>query len=67
MCYRGDKVLQEGVANSLLKLSENHKYSVKILKDFIKQFGDIEHKISKTSVKIEIKRFEVLSKILEVQ
>lgn len=67
MCYRGDKILQEGVAKSLQKLAEAHKYSEKILKDFIKQFGDVEHKISKTSVKTEIKRFETLSKVLEVQ
>lgn len=51
MCYRGDKVLQEGVAYSLQKLAESHQYSLKILRDFIKQYGEVEHKISKTSVK----------------
>jgi hypothetical protein len=57
MCYRGDKILQEGVVLSLLKLAEGHKYSAKILKDFIRQFGEVDHKISKTSVKSEIRRF----------
>ena len=51
MCYRGDKVLQDGVAHSLLTLAQTHTYSLKIIKDFIKQHGDIEHKISKTSVR----------------
>lgn len=51
MCYRGDKLLQEGVADSLQKLANAHPYSAKILKDYLKQFGDIDHKISKTSVR----------------
>lgn len=50
MCYRGDKVLQEGIAETLTKLASAHPYSAKILKDFLKQHGNSEHKISKTSV-----------------
>ena len=57
MCYRGDKVLQDGVAHSLLRLAQTHPYSLKIIRDFLKQYGDHEHKISKTSVRTEMKRF----------
>jgi hypothetical protein len=65
MCYRGDKVLQDGVAHSLLKLAQTHPYSLTTIKHFLKQYGDIEHKISKTSVRAESRRFEALAKILE--
>lgn len=66
MCYRGDKVLQDGIANSLLKLAQSHPYSLQILKNFLQQYGDVEHKISKTSVRAESKRFEGLAKLLEL-
>jgi hypothetical protein len=32
MCYRGDKILQDGTVHSLTKILEVHPYSVKILK-----------------------------------
>lgn len=67
MCYRGDKYLQEGVAEALFKLASAHPYSVRILIAFLKQYGDSEHKISKTSVRTEIKRFEKLAKLLQVE
>jgi len=51
MCYRGDKSLQEGTVESLFRLASSHDYSFKILKDFIQKYGDIDHKISKTTVK----------------
>jgi len=57
MCYRGDKSLQEGIVLSLIKLAENSPTSLKILKEFMKKYGDNEHKISKTSVRSETKRF----------
>lgn len=50
MCYRGDKVLQEGVAKSIERLASAHSYSKKIMKDLITKFGEIEHKISKTTL-----------------
>lgn len=67
MCYRGDKQLQDGIVQSLTKLAEVHPYSCKILKEFIQIHGDKEHKISKTSVVNELKRFETLGKLLEIR
>jgi hypothetical protein len=67
MCYRGDKILQDGIVDSLVKLVNAHPYSCKIIKDFLSTHGDNEHKISKTTVRNEIKRFEVLAKLLDVQ
>jgi hypothetical protein len=46
-------------------LAQTHPYSLTIIKHFLKQYGDIEHKISKTSVRAESRRFEALAKILE--
>lgn len=66
MCYRGDKVLQDGIAHSLLRLAQTHPYSLQILKDFLQQYGDTEHKISKTSVRAEARRFDGLVKLLEL-
>lgn len=40
ICYRGDKILQDGVVTSLTKLTTAHPYSCKILKDFTKLHGD---------------------------
>ena len=57
MCYRGDKSLQDGIVHSLVKLASAHEYSCKILKDFIAKHGESEHKISKTTVVNEAKRF----------
>lgn len=51
MCYRGDKILQDGIVLSLTKLAEANPYSCKILKDFLNIYGDNEHKISKTTVR----------------
>ena len=42
--------MQEGIAVSLEKLSREHDYSRKIVKELIAQYGDREHKISKTSI-----------------
>ena len=67
MCYRGDKGLQDGVVEALSKLASSHPYSCKILKDFLNQHGNSEHKISKTSCTREIKRFEELAKILSLE
>ena len=67
MCYRGDKVLQEGVTDSLVKLAQNHPYSVKIMKEFVLKYGEKEHKISKSSVVSEVRRFEELAKVLDVK
>lgn len=41
MCYRGDKVLQDGIAHSLLRLGQTHPYSLQILKHFLQQYGDV--------------------------
>ena len=57
MCYRGDKVLQEGVVDSLCKMASSHPYSVTILKQFVAKYGTKEHKISKSSVVSEVRRF----------
>ena len=64
MCYRGDKQLQDGIVVSLVKLASAHENSCKILKDFIRNHGESEHKISKTSVVNEAKRFEDLAKLI---
>ena len=64
MCYRGDKELQDGIVASLTKLALAHPYSYSILKDFMSLHGEKEHKISKTSVASEVKRFDELSKLL---
>lgn len=66
ICYRGDKILQDGVVTSLTKLTIAHPYSSKILNDFIRSHGEREHKISKTSVIAEVRRFDNLSKLLGV-
>jgi hypothetical protein len=67
MCYRGDKQLQDGIVYSLVKLAEAHPYSCKILKDFIAIHGDKEHKISKTTVVNESKRFQGLAALLGIK
>ncbi len=35
ICYRGDKILQDGVVNSLTKMTKDHVYSRQILKQFV--------------------------------
>eukprot|EP00919_Chromeraceae_sp_WS-2016_P021798 GHVR01051707.1.p1 GENE.GHVR01051707.1~~GHVR01051707.1.p1 ORF type:complete len:149 (-),score=12.00 GHVR01051707.1:6-452(-) len=65
MCYRGDKILQDGTVNSLIKLSSD-EYSKSLLINFIDKYGDINHKISKTSVRNEIKQFETLATVLKI-
>jgi len=32
LCYRGDKILQDGIVSSLTKMTADHPYSCKILK-----------------------------------
>jgi hypothetical protein len=64
MCYRGDKILQEGIVASLKKLVKDHEYSGQILRQFLEQHGDKQHKISKTSVRNEINNFEELAKLI---
>jgi hypothetical protein len=39
LCYRGDKILQDGTINSLKKLGQNSEYSKKLMKDFVDQYG----------------------------
>ena len=39
ICYRGDKVLQEGVGISLEKLARAHEYSLTLLRELIGKYG----------------------------
>jgi hypothetical protein len=67
ICYRGDKILQEGVVGSLMKISEKHEYSKKLLKEFVEEHGDKQHKISKTTFKTELKSFSKLAKNIDIE
>jgi hypothetical protein len=62
ICYKGDKILQDGIVASLTKITQEHQYSRDILKQFIEQYGEKQHKISKTSVNNELKQFSTLTK-----
>ena len=64
MCYRGDKQLQDGIVCSLVKLASKSTYACKILRDFMAVHGNSEHKISKTSVANEAKRFDDLAQLI---
>ena len=64
ICYRGDKILQEGIAVSLEKLSREHEYSRQIVKGLIGQYGEREHKISKTSISNEVTHYKALNELL---
>lgn len=39
ICYRGDKILQDGIVASLTKITKEHQYSRDILKQFVEQHG----------------------------
>lgn len=64
LCYRGDKVLQEGVAKSIEKLATAHSYSKKIFKELVQKYGQIEHKISKTTILGEVNRYSQLKNLM---
>lgn len=64
ICYRGDKILQEGVVRSLEKLGQTHDYSLKILKDLVDKYGEKEHKISKTTINNEVKNYKSLQALI---
>ena len=45
-------------------MAESHEYSKKILKDYVALHGETLHKISKTSIKIELRAYEKLNQLL---
>ncbi len=61
ICYRGDKILQDGIVGSLIKITKEHQYSRQILKKFVEEHGEKPHKISKTSVNSELRNFGELT------
>ena len=64
LCYRGDKTLQEGTAKSIEKLGKAHDYSRKIFKELVEKYGEIEHKISKTTVRNEVMNYAGLKELM---
>ncbi len=51
---------------SLVKITKEHQYSRQILKQFVEEHGEKQHKISKTSVSNELKSFGELAKNIGV-